>query len=125
VTSPTPTNPGPLARALIAGSFELSGHGSAVRGSIGIGTAGRGGRLAVELLAKASAIGAHGSKQVVVGRVVRSSLSTGTLPFTVSLSSRAKTALRRHHKLALSVKLVLTPREGSAESLARALTLRA
>jgi plastocyanin len=110
--------------ALIAGSLRLSGHGSSVRGSIGIGPPGASGRLEVDLLAKPAALGARGSKPVTVGRFVRASAPGGTLSFTVSLSAKAKAVLRRHGHLALSAKITLTPSDGAIARLTRALTLR-
>jgi plastocyanin len=134
-TSPAPSVPlvlqpmseaGPgFGPALIAGSLKLHSHGASVRGSIGIGLAGAGGRLEVDLLAKPSALGARSSKPVVAGRFVRSSVPSGNASFSVALSSRAKSALRRHRRLALTVKLTLTPPGGAAASAAKALVLHA
>jgi hypothetical protein len=110
--------------ALIPGSLKLSGHGSSVRGSIGIGLPGAGGRLEIDLLAKPAALGARGSKPVMVGRFVRASVPGGTLSFTASLSAKAKAVLRRHGHLALSAKITLTPSDGAIARLTRTLTLR-
>jgi plastocyanin len=110
--------------ALIAGSLKLSGHGATVHGSIGIGAAGAGGRLEVDLLARSAAVGGHGAKPVIVGRFLRASARAGRLPFSLTLSARAQAALRRHHRLALSVKVTLTPKHGGAARLTRIFTLR-
>jgi hypothetical protein len=59
-----------------------------------------------------------------VGRLVRSSAPAGKVSFTVSLDAAAKRALRRHHKLTLTVKIVLTPKHGAATTLTRSLALR-
>jgi len=110
--------------ALIGGSLKLSGHGSSVRGSIGIGLPGAGGRLEIDLLAKPGALGTRGSKPVVVGRFVRVPVQAGTLSFSASLSAKAKAAMRRHRRLALSAKVTLTPHAGAVARLTRTLTLR-
>ncbi len=59
-----------------------------------------------------------------VGRLVRSSAPAGTVSFTVSLDAQAKRALRHHHKLALTVKIVLTPKHGAAMTLTRSVVVR-
>ena len=59
-----------------------------------------------------------------VGRLVRSSAPAGTVSFTVSLDAQAKRALRDHHKLALTVKIVLTPKDGAAMTLTRSVVVR-
>jgi len=95
-------------------------HGSSVRGSVEISQAGVGGRLEVDLLASgASPARAGHSEQVRVGRLVRSSLYAGTTSFTVALSAKGKAALRRHRRLALTVKITLTPLRGAAVTVTR------
>lgn len=134
-TSPEPTVPlltpamvsepsVPLGSALVAGSLKLKGHRSAVRGSLAVGRSGAGGHLEVELLAKPSALGGHGSKPIVVGRTVRSSVPSGTVSFSLSLTPRGKAALRRRRRLALTVTVLLTPPGGKAVGVTHALTLR-
>ncbi|HEX5307983.1 MAG TPA: hypothetical protein VFW38_02770 [Solirubrobacteraceae bacterium] len=113
-----------LGPALVAGSLKLSTRGASVRGSVGIGLAGAGGRLQLDLLAKPSALGARGSKPVLVGRFLRTSVSGGKLSFSIALSSRARTALRRRRRLALSVRVTLTPAGGKAAQLTHTLVLR-
>jgi plastocyanin len=125
IAPPTLEKTASFGPSLIPASLKLSGHGSVVRGSIGIGLPGAGGRLEVELLAKPAVFGARGSKPVVVGRFVRASASAGTLSFSVSLSAKAKAVLRRHGRLALSAKVTLKPSGGILARLMRTLTLRA
>jgi hypothetical protein len=95
-----------------------------VHGSVQVPTADAGGRLEIELLAHASLAksGRHGSSRV--GRLVRSSVPAGAVAFTVPLDTAAKRALHRHHQLALTVKIVLTPVHGAAMTLTRSLDLR-
>ncbi len=125
VTQPTTETGVSFGPALIAGSLKLSGHRTTVRGSIGIGLTGAGGRLEIDLLAKPSALGARGSKPLVLGRFVRSSAVGGTLSFSITLSSRAKAALRRHGRLALSAKITLTPTQGAAVTITRSVVVHA
>ena len=127
VSQPTPVPPQTgvsFAPALLPGSLKLALHGTmVVRGSVGVGLTGAGGRLEVDLLAKPAAIGLRGRAPVVLGRFVRASTVGGTLRFSVSLPARARTALRHRGRLALSARATLTPREGAAARLTRTLTL--
>jgi hypothetical protein len=94
-----------------------------LRGSVGVGLSGAGGRVEIDLLAKPGLLGAHGSKPIVVAHFVRSSTPSGTLSFSLVLSARAKPALRRHGRLALSARVTLTPAKGSVARLTRTFTL--
>jgi hypothetical protein len=100
-------------------------HGSSVRGSLEISQAGVGGRLEVDLLASGASLAKAGhSSQVRVGRLVRSSLYAGTTSFTVPLGAKGKAALRRHRRLALTVKITLTPQHGAAVTVTHRVLLR-
>ena len=101
-------------------------HGSSVRGSIKISQAGVGGRLEVDLLASgASPAKAGRSPQMRVGRLVRSSLYAGTTSFTVPLNAKGKATLRRHRRLALTVKITLTPLHGAAVTVTHVVIVHA
>jgi hypothetical protein len=101
-------------------------HGSSVRGSVEISQAGVGGRLEVDLLASGASLAKAGhSEQVRVGRLVRSSLYAGTTSFTVPLSARGKAALRRHRRLALTVKITLAPLHGAAVTVTHTVVVHA
>lgn len=114
---------GSAARAL---KLAASQHGRSVRGSVGVSQAGAHGSLEVDLLARSASLTRAGhSAQTRVGRVVRSSLSAGTARFSVPLDRRAKAALKRRGRLALSVKVVLKPAGGSPVSVTRAVVLHA
>jgi hypothetical protein len=107
-----------------APSLRSTQHGASVRGSVDVAQSGAGGELEVDLLAKsASLAAAHRSGPVRVGRFVRASVSAGKVPFAVGLSARAKSALRRHHRLALTVRIVLTPTHGATVTIARSVSL--
>ena len=89
-------------------------RGRAVRGALALSRAAAAGRLEVDLLARAAALARTGaSRQVLVGRLRRSHLSPGRLSFTVPLNSRARGALRRHGRMAITVRIVVTPRAGN------------
>jgi hypothetical protein len=120
----TPAPPGggsPIAKLALANTQ----HGDAVHGTVQIPTDDDDARLEVELLAQGAAlvkVKRGGSSRV--GRLVRSSAPAGTVSFTVSLDAQAKRALRRHHKLVLTVKIALTPKHGAATTLTRSLVVR-
>jgi hypothetical protein len=135
--TPTPT-PGPispepeiapLVSPLVEGSLKLPAprHGSTVSGSVEVSKSGAGGRLEIDLIANSASLATVRHKKstsTVVGRLVRSSLDAGKVSFSVSLNTKAKSALRRRHRLALTVKVVLTPKQGAALTLTRSLVLR-
>jgi hypothetical protein len=120
-TPPPPTGSHPLATLALANAQ----HGDAVRGTVQIPAADGGARLEVEVLAQDASLAKlkrAGSSRV--GRLVRSSAPAGKVSFAVSLDAQAKRALRRHHRLALTVKVVLTPVHGAALTYTRSLDLR-
>jgi hypothetical protein len=120
-TPPPSTGIHPLATLALANAQ----HGDAVHGAVQIPAADGGARLEVELLAQgASLAGVKRQSSSRVGRLVRSSAPAGTVSFTVSLDAAAKHALHQHHKLALTVRIVLTPKHGGAVTLIRRVVLR-
>jgi plastocyanin len=135
--TPTPTTPAPTPVAPspenpsgtpLMGSplVRSSQHGSSVRGSVQISKAGVGGGLEVDLLASGASLAKRGhSAQARVGRLVRSSLYAGNVSFAVPLTAKAKGALKRHRRLALTVKIVLTPLHGAPVSTTRSVVLHA
>ena len=56
---------------------------------------------------------------VRVGRLVHNSVSAGKMSFAVGLTPGARKALKRHHRLALTVKITLTPLHGTPLNLTR------
>jgi hypothetical protein len=120
-TTTTPTIPGPSSSPLIVGpSLRSSQRGGTVRGSLQVSQAGAGGRLEVDLFANSASLAtARHSTRVRVGRLVRNSVSAGNVPFAVSLTPRARRALKRHHRLELTVKITLTPLHGPPFNLTR------
>jgi hypothetical protein len=133
-TTTTPMMPGepshgsgsPLEGGSKALKLAASQHGSSVRGSVKISQAGSGGRLEVGLFAaRASLAKAGHPARARVGRLVRTSLKAGRVSFSVPLSAKGKASLRRHRRLALTVKITLTPLQGAAVTVTRGVVLHA
>jgi hypothetical protein len=129
-TSPTtpsePSHSSPLEGGSRALKLAGSQRGSTVHGSIEVSQAGSGGRLEVGLFAAGASLAKAGHHaQVRVGRLVRSSLEAGSVSFSVPLSAKGKAALRRHQRLALTVKITLTPLHGAAVTVTRVVVVRA
>jgi hypothetical protein len=131
-TPTTPTTPSEPSHGspLEGGSkgLKLAGsqRGSTVHGAIKVSQAGTGGRLEVGLFAASASLAKAGhSGQVRVGRLVRSSLTAGSVSFSVPLSARGKAALRHHRRLALTVKITLTPAQGAAVTITRSVVVHA
>jgi hypothetical protein len=112
----------PLSGAPTIGSSQ---RGATVRGSLQISKAGAGDRLVVELVATTASLAGAGRSTQVVGRSVSASVSAGRQSFSVKLDARAKRALKRRHRLALKVRITLTPAYGQATSVTRSVTLHA
>ncbi len=129
-TTPTtpsePSHGSPLEGGSKALKLADNQHGSTVHGSIKVSQAGSGGRLEVGLFAAdASLAKARHSGQVRVGRLVRSSLTAGSVSFSVPLSAKGKAALRHHRRLALTVKITLTPVHGATVTVTRGVVVHA
>jgi plastocyanin len=126
-SSPPPPPPAPAkttASGPLLSSLKLTAprHGSALRGTVEVAASGR---LEVDLLAKSSSLGkTRSSKAVAVGRLVRGSVSAGKVSFSLSLTARGKQALKAHRSLVVSVKVVLTPKQGPSASSGKSVTLR-
>jgi hypothetical protein len=130
-TTPTPSEPSHSSGSPLEGgskALKLAGsqHGSTVHGSIKVSQAGSGGRLEVGLFATGASLAKAGHPAWVrVGRLVRSSLKAGNVPFSVSLTAKGKAALRRHRRLALTVTIALTPQHGAAVNVTRVVVMHA
>ncbi len=110
-----------------SGALELAGsqHGATVHGAIKVSRAGAGGRLEVGLFAAGASLAKVGhSKKVPVGRFVRMSVKAGSVAFSVPLSAKGRSALRRHRRLALTVRVTLTPPHGAAVTVTRGIVVR-
>lgn len=120
------TPPPPTGSHLLATLAPASAqHGDAVHGTVQIPAADGGARLEIELLTQSASLARvrrpDGSR---VGRLVRPSAPAGTVSFTVALDAAAKRVLRHRHKLALTVKIVLTPKHGAAMTVTRSVVVR-
>lgn len=125
-SSPTPTGESPTGSPLAgAPAIHSSQRGTTVKGSLKIAKTGAGDRLEVDLIATAASLAKAGHTTQVVGRFVSASVSAGQQSFSVKLDTKAKKALKRHHRLALKVKITLTPVYGEATSVTRPVTLHA
>jgi len=108
---PDPTDP---TAAAVAKALKLPKHqqGGAVKGSIGV-VSGAGGRLLVELRAQRRALFDGGKAgQARVGRLLRRSLPSGTVHFSVALSRAAKNALSDRGKLRLTATISVIAQDG-------------
>ncbi len=125
-TSATGTPTSPLAgSAANAIKLPFVQHGKSVRGSVAVSPAGAGGRLEVDLLAGRASLASVGHQPPVrVGRTVHASLHAGRVPFTVSLTRRARNVLSRRRHLALDVRVVVQPVSGPAVTVRRAVVVR-
>jgi hypothetical protein len=94
-----------------------------VRGSIDVSPAGAGGKLEVALLASSASLAAHRPSRVRIGRYLRSPVRAGMASFAVGLNARGRSALRRHKRLAVTVRIVLTPVTGAPASMTRSVVL--
>jgi plastocyanin len=100
-------------------------HGDAVHGSLAVSPAGVHGRLEIDVQAKAASLARAGrGGQVRVGKLERRSLAAGTVRFAVALNARARRALVRHGRLAVTVEIVLTPIAGKPARLQRSVVVR-
>jgi hypothetical protein len=123
-SGPAPAGESPTGSPLSgAPVIHASQKGTTVKGSLQISKAGVGDRLEVDLLATTASLAKAGHATQVVGRLVSASVSAGQRSFSVKLDAKARRALKRHHRLALKVKIMLTPASGEALSITRSVTL--
>ena len=90
--------------------------------SVAVSPAGAGGRLEVDLLAarRVAANAGRTRRRCRVGRLVRSSLRAGSVPFAVALDAMARRALRRRGRLVADrAGSCSTPAHGSAVTITR------
>jgi plastocyanin len=124
-SGPAPVGESPTGSPLSGAPRIISSQrGSTVKGSLEVSRAGAGDRLEVDLLATTASLAEAGHATQVVGRFVSASVSAGQRPFSVRLNAKARRALKRHHRLALKVKITLTSAGGEATILTRSVTLQ-
>jgi plastocyanin len=121
ITVPTtPTEPPASSPLAFPPSLRASQRGLAVKGSLDVSHAGAGDRLEVDIFASAASLAKTGhAPRARVGHLVRASVPAGRLSFAVKLNARARLALKRHHRLALTVKITLTPPHGRPLTVSR------
>lgn len=116
----------PLAGGAQAIELARSQHGKSVRGSVHVSQAGVGALLEVELFTGGAApVHSKNPARTRAGRLVHSSLKEGDVSFSVPLTMKAQVALRRHHRLAITVKIMLTPLYGAAVVVTRIVVVHA
>jgi plastocyanin len=119
-TPTTPVEPPFLSPLVGSPSIRAGQRGGAVKGSLDISKAGAGDRLEIDIFAKSAFLAKVGhSTRVRVGRLVRGSVSAGRLSFAVKLNAKFRSALKRHRRLALTVKITLTPVHGEPLTVTR------
>jgi plastocyanin len=138
-TTPAPTAtqssiPAPVTKAIVtpppslpivgAPLLRSAQHGAAVVGSLDVSADGAGGRLEVDLFARGTVIAKAAPAAVLVGRLIRGSVSAGKVSFAVKLDGKARSALKRHRSLRLTVKITLRPKGGRAASVTRVVVVR-
>jgi plastocyanin len=130
--TPTPTpDPGGSGggtprQTTLAGMVAIakSQKGTRVRGSVRIKLAGS--RLEVSLWAPRKALsGGKSSKLVRIGRQTRAAAPAGKINFAVGTDAKARSALRRHRRLSVTVSIALTPPGGHKLTRSVKSTLRA
>jgi plastocyanin len=132
--TPTPTTTIPTAPVeppsgsplLGSPSLRSSQHGRFVKGTLNVSAAGAGDRLEIGVFAKSASLAKAGhAARVRVGRLLRGSVSAGKLSFAVKLNATARSALKRHRRLALTVVITLTPIHGGPRTLTRSVVQHA
>jgi plastocyanin len=114
-------NPPTAAPAVSAVAVSSVQHGSAVTGTVTLGNDGS--RLVVGVYAAHSLLAVAHS--VLVGQTVAAALPAGRHSFRVALNGAARSALRRHRRLALKLKLSVSAGSQPAVTVTRHLTLTA
>jgi plastocyanin len=115
-----PTPQPPAAGSALADAVKATPgrHGAPVRVNVEVLAPGAGGKLEVTLETK-------GGKPKPAGRVVRANVIAGKLSVPVPLNGRAKGLLSQKGRLALKVKVTLTPPSGTPASVTRSVVLTA
>lgn len=130
-TTPTPTTTAPSepsgSSSPLSGppSLRVSQRGGTIKGALTVAEAGAGDELEIDVLASTSALSRrHQPAHTRVGRFTRTSVKAGRLPFSIRLDASARRALTRRHRLALTVRIVLTPVHGEATTVNRSIVER-
>jgi plastocyanin len=117
---PPPTRQTPATGPALGATVKVTPgrHSAPVRVNVEVLAPGAGGKLEVTLATK-------GGTPKQAGRVVRANVVAGKLSVSVPLNGRAKGLLSQKGKLALKVKVALTPPSGTPASVTRSVILTA
>jgi plastocyanin len=99
-------------------------RGITVRGSVRVRRSGS--RLLARAFARRSAlvVSSRSAQLVQVGRQSRTSLGAGRVSFSAKLNAAGRRALRRNGRLAITLRITVTPAEGRAYTATRTVVLR-
>jgi hypothetical protein len=108
-------------------AIRLAAHqtGRSVKGSVAVSAAGTGGHLSVTLLASRHVLApsVKSAALVPVGKTTESLKQAGTARFTVVLTKAGAAALKRLHRLPVTVRIAVTPARGTTLTVTRRITL--
>jgi plastocyanin len=124
-TAHTTTSPRPEGSSSPTLVLAKGQHGGTVHGAIEVSPADQGARLEVQLLATTASLArAKHAAAVRVGRFVRASVTAGRVSFSIALNAKAKATLRKHKRLPVLVRIVLTPAYGAPSITTHSVVLR-
>jgi plastocyanin len=121
---PPPPPPPPGTTAAAASALRLSAiqHGFAVRGSVRVARAGS--KLVVRIRGKRRILLGRGGGTYPLGGRSRRPVGARRVSFTVPLSTLGRRALRRRGRLAITVRVTVTPKLGTSYVATGAVSLR-
>jgi plastocyanin len=120
---PPPVSAAPVAAAASGLKVAVAQRGLSVRGTVRVARTGS--RLLARAFARRGAVyGGRSRLPVEVGRQLRTHVSATTVTFATALGATARRALRRNGRLAISLRLTVTPAEGKSYTATRAVVLR-
>jgi plastocyanin len=125
MTPPPPPPPPPARTGPAASELRLAAvqRGFTIRGSIKVRSAGS--RLLARAFARRKAlIKGASTRQVQIGRQLRRPVGGRRVAFAVRLDAKARRTLRRNGRLAISLRLSVTPSTGKAYTATRRVLLR-
>jgi plastocyanin len=109
--TPAPGSDPAVTQTPLKDAVTLARTGSRVRGTVDVKLAGS--RLEVTVWAPRKRIaGGRSSRPLRIGRTLNASAPAARVPFSVTLSAQARSALRRHRRLSVTVRIALTPPGG-------------
>lgn len=117
--------PPPPSSSAAAASLRVSlrQRGTVVRGSVNVSRARS--RLLARAFARRGALSGGSSRtEVRVARRLRTSVGPGRVAFSLTLNAAARRSLRRNGRLAITLRLTVTPPAGSAYTAKRTVVMR-